>query len=166
MNLSLSPACRVRDRHILVTGGAGYLGSVLVPQLLERGYEVTVVDLFIFGAASLAALAGHPNLHVRCADIAETNQLSGVYDGIDAVVHLASVSNDPTSDLDPNLTIRTNYLATSALAEEARAAGVQQLIFMSSCMAFSFSLNSQSMAMTGRPQLSFLVWLRVILLSA
>jgi nucleoside-diphosphate-sugar epimerase len=133
MNQSLPPG---HGPHILVTGGAGYLGSVLVPALLAAGYEVSVVDLFWFGKESLASVHDHPYLHLYEGDISNLDALPNLFSGIDAVVHLASVSNDPTSDLDPNTTIRINYLATTALAKRARAEGVQQFIFASSCSVY------------------------------
>lgn len=125
------------SRHVLVTGGAGYMGSVLVPLLLTAGYEVSVVDIFLFGN-SLQQVS-HPQLHIYEADITAVDAVTDLFATVDAVVHLASVSNDPTCDLDPNLTIRTNYLATTALARSALAHNVQQFIFASSCSVYGAS---------------------------
>jgi nucleoside-diphosphate-sugar epimerase len=133
----------VQGRHVLVTGGAGYLGSVLVPLLLQQGYEVSVVDLFLFGEAPLLPMASNPRLHVYHADIVRLHELGELCRDVDAVVHLASISNDPSCDIDPNLSIRTNFLATAALAQRARAEGVQQFIFASSCSVYG--------AASGRP---------------
>ncbi len=105
-----------RHRRILVTGGAGYLGSVLVPALLDLDYQVSVVDRCFFGRDPLAPVLDHPQLRFYEEDIAHPDVLPRLLDDVDAVVHLASISNDPTCDLDPNLTIETNYLATQSLA--------------------------------------------------
>lgn len=129
----------VQGRHVLVTGGAGYLGSLLVPALLEQGYSVSVLDKISFGEDALKPVMDHPNLRVYREDIARLDRLPDLFEDIDAVVHLASVSNDPTCDLDPNVSIGTNYLATTALARRARAEGVQQFLFASSCSVYGAS---------------------------
>ncbi len=122
-------------RHVLVTGGAGYLGSVLVRQVLDMGAEVTVVDAFLFGIGSLSALIGHPRLHIVRADIAAADGIPLTTD-VDTVVHLASVSNDPSCDLDPTHGILVNYRATLALARRARAVGIARFVFASSCSVY------------------------------
>ncbi len=129
----------IRGRHVLVTGGAGYLGCMLVPLLLELGYEVSVVDTFVFGEEPLAHVANNPNLHIYREDIRNIERISGLLSYVDVVIHLAGISNDPTSDLDPDATISTNYLATTALARWARAQEVQQFIFSSSCSVYGAS---------------------------
>lgn len=112
--------------HILVTGGAGYKGAVLVPKLLEGGDRVTVVDAMWFGNS----LADHPRLTIVAKDVRalEAQQLSGV----DAVIHLANVANDPSADLDPRLTWEVNALGTMQLADHCVRAGVRQFLYASS----------------------------------
>lgn len=127
------------NNRILVTGGAGYLGSVLVPILLEAGYKVRVLDLLYFGDKSLEHLKNNPNLELVHIDIFHHDNISGLFKGVDAVVHLAGISNDPSGDLDPNLTIQTNFLATMSLARRAKAEGVKRFIFMSSCSVYGAS---------------------------
>ena len=111
---------------ILVTGGCGYKGTVLVPKLLRSGYEVTVVDIMWFGNF----LEPHSNLRVIQADV--RNPADIPLDGLDAIVHLASVANDPCSDLDPKLTWEISALATMQLADAAVRHGVKQFIYASS----------------------------------
>ncbi|MFX5684503.1 NAD-dependent epimerase/dehydratase family protein, partial [Acinetobacter baumannii] len=86
------------DMNILVTGGCGYKGSVLVPKLLARGYKVHVLDIMWFGNY----LAPHPNLTVTEGDVRNIDQIN--LDGVDTIIHLSSVANDPCGDLDPKLT--------------------------------------------------------------
>lgn len=126
-------------QKIVVTGGAGYLGSILVPLLLEAGHEVTLLDIFYFGKKSLENYATHPNLKMVEMDVAHHENTPHLFKGIDAVVHLSGLSNDPSGDLDPNLTIQTNFLATMSLARRAKADGVKKFIFISSCSVYGAS---------------------------
>ena len=111
---------------ILVTGGCGYKGHVLVPKLLAAGYDVRVVDTQWFGNFH----PEHPRLEVALGDI---NDLSTIeFDGVDAIIHLASIANDPCGDLNPKLTWETSCLATMRLADEAVRRGIRRLIYASS----------------------------------
>ena len=112
--------------NILVTGGCGYKGSVLVPKLLARGYKVRVLDTMWFGNF----LAPHANLSVIEGDVRDIDQVP--LDGIDTVIHLSSVANDPCGDLDPKLTWEISALATMQLADKAVRKGVRQFIYASS----------------------------------
>ena len=111
---------------ILVTGGAGYKGSVLVPQLVRDGHEVIVVDAMWFGNYL------HPELEVRVVseDVRNTDVIP--MKGVEAVIHLANVANDPGVELDKSLSWEVNALATQQLADRAVRAGVGQFIFASS----------------------------------
>lgn len=111
---------------ILVTGGCGYKGSVLVPKLLAKGYNVTVVDIMWFGNF----LQPHPNLTVIQADV--RNYQDNWFENVDAIIHLASVANDPCCELDPKLTWEISALATMQLAEQAIKHGIKQFIYASS----------------------------------
>lgn len=115
--------------RVTVTGGAGYVGSVLVPKLLAAGHSVRVVDLCWFGCY----LKDHPNLQVAHADFRDV-QIDG-----DAVIHLAAVANDPTGDLNPKVTWETNALGTMQLADDAAKAGVGQFIYASSGSVYGLS---------------------------
>lgn len=127
-----------KNEQILVTGGAGYLGSVLVPKLLEEGYKVRVLDCFYFGRDFLEKMK-HPGLELVEGDISHHENFSGLFKDVKTVIHLASISNDPSGDLDPNLTIQTNFLATMSLARRAKTEGVKKFIFASSCSIYGAS---------------------------
>ncbi len=112
--------------NILVTGGCGYKGTVLVPKLLERGHKVQVLDTMWFGNF----LAPRSNLSVVQGDVRDIDRISLA--GIDSVIHLSSVANDPCGDLDPKLTWEISALATMQLADKAARSGVGQFIYASS----------------------------------
>lgn len=111
---------------ILVTGGCGYKGHVLVPKLLAKGYEVIAFDTQWFGNY----LAPHENLSVVKGDVREIDSVPLA--GIDCVIHLASIANDPCGDLDPKLTWEVSALATMQIADKAKRQGVKQFIYASS----------------------------------
>lgn len=123
---------------ILVTGGAGYIGSVLVPELLERGRSVTVLDCFLFGRESLARVLDHPRLTLVEADLRDHGRVRDVVrrGGFSAVVHLAAISNDPSSELDPELTRAVNRDALENLFLESRRAGIPRLLYASSASVY------------------------------
>jgi nucleoside-diphosphate-sugar epimerase len=102
---------------VLVTGACGYKGSVLVPKLLGAGHEVVAFDIMWFGNH----LTPHPRLDVVRGDVREIESVE--LDGIDAIVHLSSVANDPCGDLDPKLTWEVSCLATMQLADKAARKG-------------------------------------------
>lgn len=113
-------------KHILVTGGCGYVGTPLTLSLLEAGYKVTVFDIQWFGNH----LPPHPNLTVVQGDIRNAEQVP--MEGMDSLIHLANVANDPCAELDSKLNWEVNVLATMFLVEKAIAHGVRQFIFASS----------------------------------
>ena len=123
--------------NILVTGGCGYKGSVLVPKLLARGYNVHVVDTMWFGNF----LEPHPNLSVTQGDVRDIDKIS--LDGIDTVIHLSSVANDPCGDLDPKLTWEISALATMQLADKAARNSVKQFIYASSGSVYGIKEEEQ-----------------------
>ena len=111
---------------ILVTGGCGYKGSVLVPLLLADGHEVLSVDTQWFGNY----LPEHPNLTNLQLDIRDTDSIP--LEGVEAIIHLANIANDPAVELNPTLSWEVNVLAGQQLADRAVRAGVKQFIFASS----------------------------------
>lgn len=123
--------------HILVTGGCGYKGTVLVPKLLARGHKVTVVDMLWFGNF----LQPHPRLQVFPQDVREIDAIS--LDGVDAIIHLASVANDPCGDLDPKLTWEISALASMQLADKAVRHGLKHFIYASSASVYGIKDEEQ-----------------------
>ena len=119
----------MRFRKILVTGGAGYVGAVLVPRLFADGYCVTVYDLMIYGEN---ALQKHPNLTVVKGDIRDQMLLKKAMQDQDAVIHLACISNDPSFELNPALGRSINLDAFQPLVEISRKQGVKRFIYASS----------------------------------
>ena len=111
---------------LLVTGGCGYKGHVLVPKLLARGYDVVVLDTAWFGNF----LVPHPKLKVILGDVRDIEAIN--LTGIDCIVPLSSIANDPCGDLDPKLTWEVSALATMQLADKARRKGVKRFIYASS----------------------------------
>ena len=115
--------------RILVTGHLGYLGSVLVPRLRARGFEVTGVDADWYWRCNFG---GSPEvIPSKRADVRQLSSNDLV--GIDAIIHLAGLCNDPLGELNPELTLEINTTATLSLAEKARDAGVKRFVFASSC---------------------------------
>lgn len=111
---------------ILVTGGCGYKGVVLVPKLLALGHDVAVLDTMWFGNY----LPDHPRLTARKGDVLDIDAIS--LSGVEAIIHLSSIANDPCGDLNPKLTWEVSALATMQLADKAVRHGVKQFIYASS----------------------------------
>ena len=123
--------------NIFLTGGCGYKGTVLVPKLLAAGHTVGVLDTMWFGNF----LESHPNLTVVKGDVRNIEEIS--LDGVDAVIHLSSVANDPCGDLDPKLTWEISALATMQLADKAVRCGVKQFIYASSGSVYGIKEEEQ-----------------------
>jgi len=123
-------------RQVLITGGAGYVGSVLVPKLLRAGYEVKVIDLYLYGDHVLDEVKHHPNLEQIKGDIRNRDLLEKIMPGCDAVIHLACISNDPSFELDPGLGKSINYDAFLDLVDVAKENGVKRFIYASSSSVY------------------------------
>jgi len=123
--------------RLFVTGACGYKGTVLVPKLIEKGHEVVAFDTQWFGNN----LRPHPELTVIKGDVRNPDE----YDltGIDGVIHLSSIANDPAGDLDPKLTWEVSCLATMRLADKAVRQGVKQFIFASSGSVYGVKTEEQ-----------------------
>ena len=123
-------------RTVVVTGGAGYVGCVLVPKLLAAGYRVVVYDLMLFGAGGLPS---HPHLEVIAADIRDADRFAQAVAGAQAVIHLACISNDPSYELDPALSKTINFDSFEPLVAAAKAAGVRRFLYASSSSVYGVS---------------------------
>jgi nucleoside-diphosphate-sugar epimerase len=121
---------------ILVTGGAGYIGSILIPQLLERGHHVICLDRFFFGKETLSEVLSSPNLEIVKDDIRWFNPI--ILKGADAVIDLAALSNDPSGELDPAKTLDINYLGRVRVAKLSKEYGVKRYILASTCSVYGF----------------------------
>lgn len=119
-------------KTILVTGGGGYVGSALVPSLLNQGYRVKVVDVFWYGRDVFDDCNQHPQLERIELDIRDSAKLKQALDGVDAVIHLACISNDPSFELDPALGKSINYDAFAGLLQGSIDQGVKRFIYASS----------------------------------
>lgn len=126
-----------RGMHVLVAGGAGYIGSVLVPLLLEKGHRVTVLDRLYFGdtlAKAKASVAGRDKLTIVKADIRSVSP--SVMTGVEGVIDLSGISNDPSCELEPELTKSVNIDGGKRLVVLAREAGVRRYVYSSSCSIY------------------------------
>lgn len=128
-----------RFKQIAVPGGAGYVGSVLVPMLLAQGYRVNVLDLFLYGEEPLSAVSGHPNLQLFHGDVRDPAVVRAALKGCDAVIHLACISNDPSVELDPDLSRTVNYESFGPFIQISKESGVQRFVFASSGSVYGVS---------------------------
>ena len=117
---------------VLVAGGAGYIGSVLVPRLLGRGYRVRVLDRLYFGEESLAGVRDRVELVV--GDVRDVPE--SVFDGVDGVINLSGLSNDPTAEFNPRANWEMNAIATESLGRRCVARGIERYVFASSCSLY------------------------------
>ena len=122
--------------RVLVSGGAGYIGSVLVPVLIERGCQVRIVDLGLFGTDHIC-----PDAELIRADVVDFDP--DWLDGVDAVVHLGGLSNDPMADFSPKLNYLYNAAGTAVVAQAAKRAGVSRFIFASTCSVYGLNDSAE-----------------------
>src|SRR5258708_23331553 len=121
-------------KHIAVTGGGGYIGCILVSELLRAGYRVTALDRFFFGEDLVSPFLSNPNFKLTKVDIRDLKPDN--FENIDAVCDLAALSNDPSGDLDRQLTESINFRGRVHVAQCARDAKVQRYILSSSCSVY------------------------------
>lgn len=130
-------------KKIFVTGGAGYVGSSLIPKLLNSGYQVTVLDLMIYGSDAFdSATLENPRLKIITGDIRDTALLNKEIPGHECVIHLACISNDPSFDLNPGLGRSINLDAFRPLVEISKKAGVKRFVYASSSSVYGVKTES------------------------
>jgi nucleoside-diphosphate-sugar epimerase len=123
-------------KRLLLIGGAGYIGSALLPKLLARGFSVRLLDLLFFGTDPIANLLDHPGLELISGDFRDVATVAAAVKGMDTVVHLGGIVGDPACALDEKVTMEVNLLATETVAEAARRHGIRRLVFASSCSVY------------------------------
>ena len=128
--------------RILITGGAGYIGSVLTTHLLQAGHQVRVLDALMFGGESLLGVYNNPGFEFLRGDVRDTDLVADALDGIDAVVHLAAVVGEPACNKFPELARTTNLEATMRLVDQAKEMGVSKFVFTSTCSNYGISDTS------------------------
>jgi nucleoside-diphosphate-sugar epimerase len=128
-----------KRRNVLVIGGAGYVGSVLVRRLLDRGYRVTVLDSLVYGDEGLRALYHRPGFDVVQGDLRSVEAIVRACKGAGAIVHLGGLAGDPVCAVDEQLTLEVNLESTRTVAAVARGMGVRRFVFASSCAVYGAS---------------------------
>jgi nucleoside-diphosphate-sugar epimerase len=134
--MSAAADAPIRLWNVLVVGGAGYVGSRLVPKLLDAGHKVTVLDLYLYGEQVFGPHGRHAGLRQVKGDMRHPAAVADALSGIDAVIHLACISNDPSFDLDPELGKSINYDSFRPLVRAARDAGVRRFVYASSSSVY------------------------------
>jgi nucleoside-diphosphate-sugar epimerase len=117
-----------KSDKILVSGGAGYIGSVLTEKLLDKGYKVVVLDNFTYTDMGIRHINDHSNLTIIRGDIRNRKVVQKAMKGVESVIHLAAIANDPSGELDPRLTQQVNYEVYSMLLEEAKKNNVRRFL--------------------------------------
>jgi nucleoside-diphosphate-sugar epimerase len=130
-----------RPVHVLLVGGAGYIGSVLSRLLLADGYRVTVLDNFLYGTESMEGIKGHPLLEVVKGDTRHIDDVVPSIREVEAVIHLAELVGDPLCAWDVQTTFEINYLATASLARTCAYLQVNRFLYVSSCSVYGASSN-------------------------
>ena len=126
-------------KTVLVTGGAGYVGAILVPKLLHKGYKIKVLDLYTYGTDIFDCIKDKSGLEEIKGDICDTDLLEQSLRGCDAVIHLACISNDPTFELNPALSRKVNYDAFEPLVRISKQSDVHRFIYASTCSVYGVS---------------------------
>lgn len=122
-----------KNKTVLVTGGAGYVGSILVPKLLEEGYKVRVVDCLMFGGESLLGVWGHENFELIKGDLRDQELVNQALSGVEAVIDLAALVGEEACDYKPEVTREINLEVTKILVSVCKKRNVERFIFASTC---------------------------------
>lgn len=131
-----TPSLAPRRDWVLVVGGAGYIGSLLVERLLEKGYRVRVLDSLLYGDEPLRPVRSHPGFELIVGDCRNIQDVVRSVRGVESIIHLAAIVGDPACDQDRGSALETNYAATRMLIEIAKGHGVSRFLFASSCSVY------------------------------
>src|ERR1035441_5672025 len=134
-----TPSLAPRRDWVLVVGGAGYIGSLLVELLLEKGYRVRVLDCLLYGDEPLRPVKHHPGFELIVGDCRNIQDVVRAVRGVESIIDLAAIVGDPACDQDRGPALETNYAATRMLIEIAKGHGVSRLLFASSCSVYGAS---------------------------
>jgi nucleoside-diphosphate-sugar epimerase len=133
------PNNKSAQEWVLVVGGAGYIGSHVVSQLLDKKYKVRVLDKLFYGDDSLSEFQGNPNFQLVIGDATDISRLTLALQGVKSIIHLAGLVGDPACAVDTTYTRHTNIISTRMLKEAAKAFGIKRFIFASSCSVYGAS---------------------------
>ncbi|MDZ7721957.1 MAG: SDR family NAD(P)-dependent oxidoreductase [candidate division KSB1 bacterium] len=131
-------------KKVLITGGAGYIGSILARLLLKEGFKVRVMDILMFGGESIVELLNDPNFEFIKGDVREKKDREKALQGMDMVVNLAAIVGDPACSKQPELAKETNLEATKKMYQEANEFGVERFVFASTCSNYGKSKNPEN----------------------
>lgn len=137
---------------ILITGGAGYIGSVLVRNLLNSGYKVTILDNFTFGLEPIKEIKDNPNLKIVRGDIRKSDDVERAIKDIDSVIHLAAIVGDPACAAQADIAYEVNFTSTIRLVDMCRSYGINKFIFASTCSVYGTS--EQDIGLTEKSKLN------------
>ncbi len=133
----------MKINSVLVTGGAGYVGAVLIPKLLKNKFKVTVIDTYIYGENVFNEFKNHPHLKQVKGDIRNKHLIKNELQNVDAVIHLACISNDPSYNLNPIPGKAINYDATIHLVDTAKTLRIKRFIFASSSSVYGVKKENE-----------------------
>ncbi len=126
---------------VLVIGGAGYVGSVMVRKLLQRGYKVKVLDSLIYGGQPLSDLYNNPNFELIVGDLRHVETIVHAAKGVDAIIHLGSIVGDSACQLDPEFALEVNSIATKMIKSVCVGFGIKRFLFASTCSVYGANDN-------------------------
>ena len=126
-------------KTLLITGGAGYVGSALVRDALAGGYKVRVLDLLVYGGGALVGFLNHPRFELLVGDIRDRETVRQALADVDCVVHLAAVVGDRPCQAAARSAYQINFSGTKLVAEEAKRCGIQRFVFASTCSNYGIT---------------------------
>ncbi len=128
------------NKRLLITGGAGYVGSIITRKLLYNGYNVRMLEKFTFGLDSIKDIINHPNLEIIIGNLLEKEDVDKSLEGdLDGIIHLAAIVGDPACAVRGDLAVETNFIGTMRLARQAKEKGIKDFVFASTCSVYGSS---------------------------